>query len=63
MHRCFGHYQTPDVSRALEAYAWLQRGFMPREGGLLDQHPDFVAFVRVFDDELHLARAETKGDN
>ena len=63
MFRCFGHYQTPDVARALEAYGWLQRGVLPRAGGLMDQTADFVAFVRAFDAELQLAREETKGDS
>lgn len=57
VYRCPGSHQSRDVSRAMRAYGWMQRGVMPAPGSYSDQSPSFLAFVHAIEDEINVIRA------
>lgn len=42
MPRCPGRCNTTDVRRVVAAYNWMKKGFLPVEGGYLDQAQTFL---------------------
>ncbi len=62
VYRCPGSHQTRDVSRAMRAYGWMQRGVLPALGSYSDQSPSFLAFVHAIEDEIGVIRAAEDRD-
>lgn len=60
MYRCPASFQTPDVSEALRALAWVERGFLPVEGGIVAQDRSFLWFVDAFKAELAAGEREER---
>lgn len=56
IHRCPSSHQTPNMARALRAYAWMQKGVLPAAGAYGDQSPSFLAFVHIIEDEIAVIR-------
>ena len=58
MRRCPASFQTLDVSLAMRAYYMMEKGFLPADGGLMDQPAPFMQFCRILGNELARIKAE-----
>jgi hypothetical protein len=59
MHRCPGHYKTPEMIDGANAYSWLKRSNeFPVAGGMEKQSPTFISLVELFESERSQVQLE-----
>lgn len=57
-YRCPVKRLTPDIIHFFRFYRFYKQGFLPVEGGLLDQSATFIQAVEIIDREIPTPKME-----